>query len=137
MSKSLTYFTTSLRSNGIVLEKLLKTKILPMYPDDEDLLEDAITENRQAIEVADIHSSILGSTLDAFASIVSNNLNIVMRFLTSVTAILAIPTIVASFFGMNVALPFQNQPGAFALTILVSAGLVGLAVAYLARRNMF
>jgi len=137
LSKSLTYFTTSLRSNGIVLEKLLKTKMLPMYSDDEDLLEDAITENRQAMEVAAIHSSILTGTLDAFASIISNNLNRVMRFLTSVTIVLAIPTIVAGVFGMNVALPWQNHPMAFTYTLLVSAGLSALAIAYLARNRMF
>lgn len=137
LSKSLTYFTTSLRSNSIVLEKLLKTKILPMYPDDEDLLEDAITETKQAIEVTDIHSNILSGTMDAFASIISNNLNMVMRFLTSITIVLAIPTIVASFFGMNVALPFMKHPWAFAFIVLISLGLSALAVWELARRKMF
>ncbi len=137
LSKSLTYFTTSLRSNGIVLEKLLKSKMLPMYPDDEDLLEDAITENKQAIEVADIHTNILSGTMDAFASIISNNLNRVMRFLTSVTIVLAIPTIVASFYGMNVKLPFQQDPAAFVITVLISVGLSAAAVVYLARRKMF
>jgi len=137
LSKSLTYFTTSLRSNGIVLEKLLKTKMLPMYPDDEDLLEDAITENKQAIEVTDIHSNILSGTMDAFASIISNNLNRVLRFLTSVTIVLAIPTIVASFFGMNVTLPFQRHPWAFPFTLAISLVLSGAAVIYLVRRKMF
>lgn len=137
LSKSLTYFTTSLRSNGIVLDKLLKTKMLPMYPDDEDLLEDAITENRQAIEVTDIHSNILSGTMDAFASIISNNLNRVMRFLTSVTIVLAIPSIVASFYGMNVGLPFQQHPAAFLITVGISLGLSALAVFYLARHKMF
>jgi len=137
LSKSLTYFITSLRSNGIVLEKLLKTKMLPMYADDEDLLEDAITENRQATEVADVHSSILSSTLDAFASIISNNLNMVMRFLTSVTVILAIPTIVFSFYGMNVGLPFQWNPAAFLITIVISVALSSLAVVWLVKRRMF
>lgn len=137
LSKSLTYFTTSLRSNGIVLEKLLKTKMLPMYPDDEDLLEDVITENRQAIEVTDIHSNILSGTMDAFASIISNNLNRVLRFLTSITIILAIPTIVASYFGMNVGLPFQQHPAAFAFTIAIALVLSTLAVIYLARHKMF
>lgn len=137
LSKSLTYFTTSLRSNGIVLEKLLKTKMLPMYPDDEDLLEDAITENRQAIEVTDIHSNILSGLMDAFASIISNNLGRVLRFLTSITIILAIPTIVASYFGQNVGLPFQQHPYAFVFTVAISVTLSGLAIWYLAKRKMF
>jgi magnesium transporter len=137
LSKSLTYFTTSLRSNSIVLDKLLRGKVLKMYPEDEDLLEDAITETRQAVEVAVVHSSILSGTMDAFASIISNNLNIVMRFLTSVTIILAIPTIVFSFFGMNVVLPFQDLFPAWLVTIGLSAGFSGLAIAYLVRRKMF
>lgn len=137
LSKSLTYFTTSLRSNGIVLEKLLKTKMLPMYPEDEDLLEDTITENKQAIEVTDIHSNILSGMMDAFASIISNNLNMVMKFLTSVTIVLAIPSIVAGFFGMNVSIPLAQHPAAFVITVAISVGLSALAVWYLARRRMF
>lgn len=137
LSKSLTYFSTSLRSNNLVLEKLLKTKVLAMYPDDEDLLEDVLIENRQATEVSDIRSSILSSTLDAFASIISNNLNIVIRFLTSVTIVLAIPTIVFSFYGMNVDLPFQNQALGWGIAIGISVTLSTLAIAFLVRRRMF
>jgi len=137
LSKSLTYFTTSLRSNAIVLEKLLKTKMLPMYPEDEDLLEDAITENRQAIEVADIHSNILSGTMDAFASIISNNLGRVLRFLTSVTIVLAIPTIVASYFGQNLTLPFASHPLAFWFSIGISVVLSVAAILWLVKKKMF
>ena len=92
LEKSLVYFTTSLRSNEIVLEKLLKVERIKQYPDDTDLLEDVIIENKQAIEMANIYSGILSGMTEAFASIVSNNLNIVMKFLATVTIVMSIPT---------------------------------------------
>ena len=101
LEKSLVYFTTSLRSNEVVLEKLLRTERVKKYPEDEDLLEDVIIENKQAIEMANIYSGILSGMMDAFASVISNNLNIVMKFLATVTIVLSIPTMIASFFGMN------------------------------------
>lgn len=150
MQKSLVYFTTSLRSNQIVMDKLLRLHLrkdevphndshgtIRLYEADEDLLEDVITENRQAMEMADIYTSILSGTLDAFASLISNNLNIVMKFLTSVTIVLALPTMVASFFGMNVHLPMEDWPFAFPLVVLIAAGLSGGAVYFLMRRRMF
>ena len=155
LQKSLVYFTTSLKSNQIVLEKLLRSKlgkdalgkdaldkdvssrILRMYEEDEDLLEDVITENKQAIEMGDIYTRILSGTMDAFASIISNNLNIVMKFLTSVTIVLAIPTIIASIYGMNVSLPFQDMPYAFILTISTMLILMLLTVIFFVRRKMF
>ena len=85
LEKSLVYFTTSLRSNEVVLEKLLRTERVKKYPEDEDLLEDVIIENKQAIEMANIYSGILSGMMDAFASVISNNLNIVMKFLATVT----------------------------------------------------
>lgn len=85
LEKSLVYFTTSLRSNEVVLEKLLKVERIKQYPDDTDLLEDVIVENKQAIEMANIYSGILSGMMDAFASVISNNLNIVMKFLATVT----------------------------------------------------
>ncbi len=126
--KSLVYFTTALKTNEFVLERLQRTQLFKMYPDDEDLLEDVITENQQAIEMVNISSSILSSMMDAFASIISNNLNVVMKFLASITIVLSIPTIVTSFFGMNVALPFQDHPLApifiIAIFALISAGVI-------------
>ncbi len=98
LEKSLVYFTTSLKSNEIVMEKTMRGKIIKLYEQDEDILEDAIIENKQAIEMAKIYSDILNGTMDAYASIISNNLNGVMKFLTSITIILAIPTMVASYF---------------------------------------
>lgn len=135
--KALVYFTTSLRSNEIVLEKLLRGKFVKMYEEDEDLLEDVIIENKQAIEMADIYSNILSGTMDAFASLISNNLNIVMKFLAIVTIILALPTMVASFFGMNFDLPFQNSPYGFAIAVGISVLLSLTGAIYLAKKNMF
>lgn len=139
LEKSLVYFTTSLRSNEIVMEKLLRTKILKLYPEDEEIMEEAIIENKQAIEMGHIYSNILSGMMDAFASVISNNLNIVMKFLTSVTIVLSIPTMVASFFGMNVILPlkFQSDPHAFGFIILLTMIVSSLVTFLLARRKMF
>lgn len=137
LEKSLVYFTTSLKANEIVMEKLLKSRLLKglhvpensglikMYEEDEDLLEDVITENKQAIEMSEIYSSILSGTMDAYASVISNNLNIVMKFLTSITIVLSIPTLIASLYGMNVPIPFQQSPFAFA-GILIASFVISL-----------
>lgn len=138
LEKSLVYFSTSLKSNEVVLEKMMKLEHVKKYPDDTDLLEDVIIENKQAIEMANIYSSILSGTMDAFASVISNNVNIVMKFLTSVTIVMAIPTMVASFFGMNVAaIPFSQYPHAFNIVVLISAVLAALSAYFLAKRKMF
>ncbi|MEH7455128.1 magnesium transporter CorA family protein [Gottfriedia acidiceleris] len=122
LEKSLVYFTTSLKSNKIVMQKILKGNILKMYEDDEDLLEDVIIENKQAIEMAEVYSNILSGMMNTFASVISNNLNIVMKFLTSITIILSIPTMVSSFYGMNVEhIPLANIPHAFPIVIGISA----------------
>ena len=120
LQKSLVYFTTSLRANEGVLQKLLRTKTVKMYEEDEDLLEDVIVENKQASEMAKIYTDILTGMMDAFTSVISNNLNRVMKLLTSLTIILSIPMIVASYYGMNVALPFENYAHAFTLTLVIS-----------------
>jgi len=123
LEKSLVYFTTSLRSNEVVLEKMLKIESIKQYPEDEELLQDVIIENKQAIEMANIYSGILSGTMDAFASIISNNQNIVMKFLTAVTIVLSIPTMIASFYGMN----FVNIPGGkhpYGFYIATFAGLL-------------
>lgn len=137
LEKSLVYFTTSLRSNEKVLERILKSKTIKMYEEDEDILEDVIIENKQAIEMADIYTNILTSTMGAFASIISNNLNIVMKFLASITIVVALPTMVASFFGMNVGLPFQESPLGFVIVVSIAAFLSLCSVWYLSKRDMF
>jgi magnesium transporter len=121
LEKSLVYFTTSLKSNKVVLDKILRFSYIKMYEEDKDLLEDVMIEKIQAIEMAETYSSILSGMMDAFASIISNNVNIVMKFLTSFTIILSFPTIVFSFYGMNVDLPLQNSPHAFWISIGVAS----------------
>ena len=106
--KSLTFFTTALKANELMMERLQRSQLFKMYPEDEDLLDDVLIENRQAIEMTNIASNILSSMMDAFASIISNNLNVVMKFLASVTILLSIPTIITSYYGMNVILPLAN-----------------------------
>ncbi|SEP13476.1 magnesium transporter CorA family protein [Propionispora vibrioides] len=120
LQKAFTYFTASLRSNGIVLEKLLRLRsniqlqhLITIYEEDEDLLEDVIIENKQAIEMVEMYSNILNGMMDTFASIISNNLNMIMKFLTSVTILLAIPTMISSFFGMNVDIPWGGELNGF------------------------
>ena len=136
LEKSLVYFTTSLKSNEVVMEKTTRGKIIKLYEEDEDLLEDAIIENKQAIEMAKIYSDILSGTMDTYASIISNNLNAVMKILTSVTFILAIPTLIASVWGMNVELPFQRSPLGFAIITVISVILCVIATIWLKRKHM-
>lgn len=136
LEKSLVYFTTSLKSNELVMEKTMRGKIIKLYEDDEDILEDAITENRQAIEMANIYRDILNGTMDAYASIISNNLNGVMKFLTSITIVLAIPTMISSFWGMNVSLPFQDNKFGFPIMLGISIVLTLLVTWWLKRKDM-
>ena len=138
LEKSLVYFTTSLKSNEVVMEKTLRGKIIKLYDEDEDILEDAIIENKQAIEMSKIYSDILNGTMDAYASIISNNLNGVMKFLTSITIILAIPTMIASYWGMNIEVPmqFSNSPLAFYLVVAFSVLLGIIAMIWLKKKDM-
>lgn len=130
IEKSLVYFTTSLNSNELMMERLEKTGVLNLNLEDKDLLEDIIIDNRQAIEVANINTNILSGMMDAFASVISNNLNVVMKFLTSVTIILMIPMLVVSIMSMNVKLPFQENPHSFFMITSISfiASLIGVVI---------
>lgn len=137
IEKSLVYLTTSLKSNEVVLERLLRGKVLPMYEEDEDILEETIIENQQAIEMAGIYSAILSSMTDAFGSIISNNLNIVMKFLAGITIIISIPTMIASFLGMNVNLGFfSSSPLGFPIVIIVAVVLTFIIAMILKKRDM-
>ena len=136
LEKSLVYFTTSLKANEVVMEKTLRGKIIKLYEEDEDLLEDSIIENKQAIEMSKIYSDILNGTMDAYASIISNNLNGVMKMLTSITIILAIPTLIASLWGMNVPVPWQNNPWGFAILIGSSIVATGITIAWLKFKDL-
>lgn len=144
LQKSLTYFTSALRGNGIVMEKLMRLRrnttlhhLLKMYEEDEDLLEDVIIENKQAIEMVEMYSNILMSMSDTFASIISNNLNIVMKFLASITIILAVPTIIFSLWGMNVPVPWADDPMGFTIIIAIAILCSGAAVALLWLKHLF
>ena len=133
LEKSLVYFSTSLKSDETTLEKILRGRVIKLYEDDQELLEDVLIEIKQAIEMSNIYSSILTGTMDAFASIISNNLNMVMKTLTSFTIILAIPTMIASFYGMNVGLPMAN----FWFPVAIAAILTLIAGFLLIKRKMF
>lgn len=144
LQKSLTYFTSALRGNGIVMERLMRLRrntslhhLLKMYEEDEDLLEDVIIENKQAIEMVEMYSNILMSMSDTFASIISNNLNIVMKFLASITIILAVPTIIFSFWGINVPLPFADNAMGFMYVIAIAFLCALCAVIMLWRKDLF
>jgi magnesium transporter len=132
--KSLVYFTTALKANELMLERLQRTGFFRTYPDDEDLLEDVITENQQAIEMTNIANNILTSTMDAFASIINNNMNIVMKFLAVATVVLALPQLIASLFGMNVPVPFGANTFGF-LFVTVGALFLGVLTALLFLRR--
>ena len=133
LEKSLVFFSTSLKSNEITLEKILRGRIIKLYEEDQDLLEDVLIEVKQAIEMANIYSSILAGTMNTFASVISNNLNIVMKGLTSSTVILSIPDIVTGFYGMNVdGLPV---PHVWFPSLLITI-FVGIVAIFLNRRHM-
>ena len=136
LEKSLVYFTTSLKANEVVMEKTLRGKIIKLYEEDEDLLEDAIIENKQAIEMAKIYSDILSGTMDAYASIISNNLNIVMKVLTVITIILSVPTIIASFWGMNVQVPLGSNPYGFYIIAVVTILITSISFIIFKKRNL-
>jgi magnesium transporter len=137
IQKALVYFSTSLQSNEVVLQKLLRGRTVKMYEEDEDLLEDVIVENKQAMEMAGIYSNILTGMMDAFASVISNNLNMVMKLLTSITIILAVPAIVTGFFGMNVKVPFIGNPYGFLIVVGMSLGLAVAATVVFWRKRFF
>lgn len=136
LEKSLVYFSTSLKSNEITLEKMLKLEIMQKYQQDKDVLEDVIIENKQAIEMTEIYSNILASTMDFFASVISNNLNIVMKVLASVTILMSIFTIMSGIYGMNIALPFQNHPHAFEIMMGFTFTLCACTAWYLHKKEM-
>lgn len=137
LEKALVYFTTSLRSNEAVFEKLLKTEKVKRYPEDEDLLEDVIIENRQALEMASIYTGILSSTMDTFSSVISNNMNIVMKTLATLTIVLSIPTMIGSFYGMNVPLPGQYYRYGFPIVCGVAAIITAIVAIIFRKKDLF
>lgn len=135
IQKSLVYFVTSLKSNDMILEKLSRGNVINLYEEDRDLLEDAIIENKQGIETANIFREITSSLTDTYASIISNNLNEVMKFLASITIVCSIPTMISSFMGMNVPLgPLANNPYAFVILAGISL-VVAIIIAFILRKR--
>jgi magnesium transporter len=135
--KSLTYFATALRSNEVMMERVQRVQLFNYYEEDQDLLEDVLTENQQAIQMTNIATELLSAMMDAFASIISNNLNSVMKVLAALTIVVSLPGTLAAFYGMNVALPGQGYPLAFLAVFGFAFALTGLAVFIFAKRDWF
>jgi len=135
--KSLTYFATALRSNEVMMERVQRTQIFNYYEDDQDLLEDVLTENQQAIQMTNIATELLSAMMDAFASIISNNLNAVMKVLAALTIVVSLPGTVAAFFGMNVALPGEGHPLAFLIVFGIALSLTAIATFIFYKRDWF
>jgi magnesium transporter len=129
IQKSLVYFVTALRSNELLMLKLERTNFLGLNEEEREFLNDVIVDTSQALEMANVYTNILSSTLDAFASIISNNLNNVMKRLTSITIILSLPALVTSIYGMNVDIPYSHTPHAFYIPVILSL-LVSIVIAW-------
>ena len=136
LEKSLVYFSTSLRSNQAVLERLFRFDQIKRYPEDQDLLEDVIVENKQALDTCDVYVNIIASTMDTYASIISNNQNDVMKILTSVSVVIAVPTIISGLYGMNVPIPLGDHPLGFAILIGITVVLMAILIYILRKINM-
>lgn len=134
--KSMIYFNASVKGNQVVLEKLNRGKAIKLYEDDEDILEDTMIENRQAIEMIQTYSEILNGIVDMFGTIVSNNLNIVMKFLTSITILIALPTMISGILGMNVEFPFNTGVPGFWGVIAISVFVTLIATMWLKKKDM-
>lgn len=137
IQKSLVYFVTALRSNELLMMKMARTNILQLNETEQEFLEDLIVETSQALEMANTYTNILSSTLDAFASIISNNLNNVLKRLTSITIILSLPALVTSIYGMNVPIPGQDLPHSFYVPIIISLILSVIISAYFMKKKWF
>lgn len=134
IQKSFVYFLTALRSNELLMMKISRTNILKLNEDERDLLEDLIVETSQALEMANTYTNILNSTLDAFASIISNNQNDVLKRLTTLTIFLSVPVLIASIYGMNVPIPYKDSHMAFWLPVILSIIILGFVIWNYAKR---
>ena len=138
LSKSLVYFASSLKSNEAVLEKLMRGRTIKLYEEDEDLLEDVVIEYKQAHEMADVYANIVSTTTDAYASIISNNMNDIMKVLAAATIVLTIPDLIGCFFGQNFPMPwdpeFASQPLPF-ISILTSCILSVVLTAFILKKK--
>lgn len=134
--KSMIYFDAALKSNQSVMERLKRGKIIKLYEEDEDILEDAAIENRQAMEMVTTYSEILNGMIEVFGTMVSNNLNLVMKFLTSITILISIPTLVSSMLGMNVTFPFATNVIGFWVVIFISLLATVITWYYLKKKDL-
>jgi len=137
VQKSLVYFVTALRSNELLLMKMERTNFLNCDEEEQETLSDLIIEFSQALEMADTYTNILSSTMDAFASIINNNMNLVMKRLTSITILISLPTLIASFFGMNVKVPFEEEMRGFYFAIFLSIFTAVITVLYFNKKRWF
>ncbi len=137
IQKSLVYFVTALRSNELLMMKISRSNFLQLNEEEKEFLDDLVVETSQALEMANVYTNILSSTMDAFASIISNNLNNVMKRLTSITIIIALPTLVSSIYGMNVPIPGASLPHSFYIPVIISIGLSVIISFYFMKKKWF
>lgn len=140
LDKCLVYFTTSLKSNEVVMEKLLKTNSIRHYAEDEELLEDVIIENKQAMEMTHIYHNILRSMMSLFSSVIDNNLNQIMKLLAAITIVVELPTLISAFYGMNlnpISMPFSKSPWGFGIIACFSFVVCMIAVYILKKKDLW
>ncbi len=137
IQKSLLYFITSLKYNNTVLEKISKEYVIDIYKEDLEYLEDTIIDLKQCIELCNIYREILDSTIETYSTIISNNLNVAMRFLAGITIVLSIPTMISSFYGMNVKLPIASNSNAYFIILCISIAISVLIAIWLKKKKMF
>lgn len=143
IQKTLVYFSTALKDNDIVLQKIMRmtksnsANYLKNTEEDMDLLEDVMIDNKQAVEMVDMHRMILEAMMEGFASIINNNLNQVMKFLAAITIIMSIPTMIGGLWGMNVPVPYQNNPLGFMIVVALSIITSTVVVFYFRKKGMF
>lgn len=139
LESTLVYFATSLRANGVVLDRLTRYKRLEQYPEDKELLGDVIVENKQAIEMTTIYRDIINGTRELMSAVLDNRLNNVMKYLTSITLVMAIPTVISGLYGMNVNekwMPLANTPHGFLLICLITLLICIITMVVLRKKNM-
>lgn len=139
LESTLVYFATSLRANGVVLERLTRYKRLEQYPDDQELLEDIIVENKQAIEMTSIYRDIISGTSELLSSVINNRMNDVMKYLAAITIVMAIPTIISGFYGMNVetkGMPFSGTPLGFSIIAVITLFICIIVLIILKKKKM-
>lgn len=139
LESNLVYFATSLRANGVVLDRLTRYGRLRQYSEDQELLEDVIIENRQAIEMTQIYRDIINGTRELMSTVINNRLNNVMKYLAAITIVMSIPTIISGLWGMNVGgkwMPFSSTPHGFAIICVITLLLCMVVMLWLRKKKM-